>query len=386
MPDSGSAIAISAPSIFDGAHFLQDHCVIIRAGLVTGLVPLGQCPTGLETVVLAGGILAPGLVDLQVNGGGDLMFNNAPTAATLATMVSAHRATGTTAMLPTLISDTREQQQLAVAAVRAARKNVDSGILGIHLEGPFFEPARRGAHSAAMIRLPDPGDLDWLHSLADVAVIVTLAPEHLGPGQIRALADGGIRVCAGHTDATYDQMMRAVAEGLAGATHLFNAMSPLAARAPGAVGAVLAEDSLWAGIIADGHHVHPAAIRLAQRAKPPGRLVLVTDAMATVGGTQPAFSLYGEQVRLEGGKLVNRDGALAGSAIGMIDAVRYAANEVGIALDECLRMASLYPAAILGLDGTMGRIAAGCRADLVHFDEEFRVHNTWLGGARIRHL
>jgi N-acetylglucosamine-6-phosphate deacetylase len=192
-------------------------------------------------------------------------------------------------------------------------------------------------------------------------------------------------VCAGHTNASHAQLVAAMQEGLEGVTHLFNAMSPLTGREPGTVGTALAENALWAGIIADGHHVHPANIRLAQRAKPAGRLVLVSDAMATVGGRRGSFSLYGEELSLEGDKLVNGDGVLAGSAIGMIDAVGYAARTVGIPLEECLRMASLYPAAILGLDDRLGRIASGYRADLVHFDGDFSVHNTWLAGHHLRH-
>ena len=385
MPERGAAVAISAPSIFDGAHFLQNHCVIVRGETVAGLLPLAQCPAGLDVVALPEGTLAPGLIDLQVNGGGDLMFNNQPGEETLVAMLDAHRATGTTAMMPTLISDTRAIQEQAVSAVRAARAGGHAGILGIHLEGPHFEVARRGAHRAQMIRPPRDEDIAWLCSLTDLKVIVTLAPEHTGAGQIRQLSASGIHVCAGHTNASHAQLVAAMQEGLEGVTHLFNAMSPLAGREPGTVGAALAEDALWAGIIADGHHVHPANIRLAQRAKPAGRLVLVSDAMATVGGRSASFSLYGEQVSLEGDKLVNGDGVLAGSAIGMIDAVAYAAGTVGIPLEECLRMASLYPAAILGLDNRLGRIAAAYRADLVHFDSDFSVHNTWLAGHHLRH-
>jgi N-acetylglucosamine-6-phosphate deacetylase len=385
MPESGTAFAICAPSIFDGAQFLRDHCVVVRQGSVESVLPQADCPDDLDMVVLATGTLAPGLIDLQVNGGGDLMFNNMPCEATLAAMLDAHRATGTTAMMPTLISDTRERQEQAVAAVRAARASGNPGILGIHLEGPYFEVTRRGAHQADMIRQARAEDIAWLCSLGDLKVIVTLAPEHARPGQIRELAASGIHVCAGHTNASYEQIMAAVAEGLEGVTHLFNAMSPLTSRAPGTVGAALVEASLWAGIIADGHHVHPANIRLARQAKPAGRLVLVTDAMATVGGSRAGFALYGEEIRESAGKLVNSAGALAGSAIGMIDAVGYSVRSVGIPLAECLRMASLYPARILGLDHCLGRIAAGYRADLVHFDEQFTVHNTWLAGERRRH-
>jgi N-acetylglucosamine-6-phosphate deacetylase len=386
MPERGTAFAISAPSVFDGAQFLPDHCVIVQQGLVAQLLPISQCPTNIEKISLAEGILAPGLVDLQVNGGGDVMFNNAPCEKTLTTMLDAHRSTGTTALMPTLISDTRQIQAQAVAAVRAALSGGNQGILGIHLEGPYFGESKRGAHSNRMIRPATGEDIDWLCSLQDISVIVTLAPELAAPEQIRRLAGCGIHVCAGHSSATYAQMKTAVAQGLAGVTHLFNAMSPLTSREPGVVGAALDEDALWAGIIADGHHVHAASIRLAQRSKPAGKLVLVSDAMATVGGSKNHFSLYGEDIRESDGRLVNAAGALAGSAIGMIDAVRYTSIEVGVALDECLRMASLYPAAVLGLDDRLGRIASGYRADLVHFDDSFAVHNTWVAGQRQRHL
>jgi N-acetylglucosamine-6-phosphate deacetylase len=228
------------------------------------------------------------------------------------------------------------------------------------------------------------GDIDWLGTLQDLRVIVTLAPEHTTPGQISELSARGVLVCAGHSNATCEQALHAVAEGLVGVTHLFNAMSQLTGREPGLVGTALAHNTLWAGIIADGHHVHPANIRLAQLAKPAGKLVLVSDAMATVGGGG-SFALYGEQLTVSEGKLVNRAGALAGSAIGMIDAVRYTAQTVGIALGECLRMASLYPATILGLEEELGRIATGYHADLVHFDDTFTVRNSWRGGEHRAH-
>ena len=385
MNDSGNAFAISAPSVFDGDRFLKNHCVIVRQGAVTQLLPAGECPRDLPLLLLETGVLAPGLVDLQVNGGGDLLFNNAPSEATVHAMLAAHRGSGTTALLPTFLSDTREQQLRAVAAVRAARANGNPGILGIHLEGPFFERARRGAHDADMIRPPQEDDIDWLCSLQDLPTVVTVAPEHMAPGQIRRLSDSHIRVCAGHSNATCEQVLQAVSEGLQGITHLFNAMSPLTARSPGVVGAALAEDRLWAGIIADGHHVHPASIRLAWRGKPAGQLVLVSDAMATVGGSQGVFSLYGEEIRESRGTLVNSDGRLAGSAIGLMEAVKFCVAEVGLPLDECLRMASRYPAAIMGLDQRLGRIAPGYRANLVHFDESFAVHNTWLAGEHMQH-
>ena len=385
MPTRGTATAISAPTVFDGGRLLPNHCVVVLGDAITQLLPTAQCPAGLDVITLEHGILAPGFIDLQVNGGGDLMLNNAPERATVNAMHSAHRALGTTSMLPTVMSDTREVQQAAVNAVRAARTAGNPGIAGIHIEGPFFAPARRGAHNAAMSRPAENRDIDWLCALEDLRVIVTLAPEHVSPDQIERLARSGVHVCAGHTDASYQQIRDASARGLRGITHLYNAMRPLSARDPGTVGAALDDDSLWAGIIADGHHVHPANIRLAHAAKPGGKLVLVSDAMATAGGKRPSFDLYGENIREHNGCLINADGALAGSTIGLIDAVRYAHLGAGIPLEECLRMASLYPAAVLKLDGTLGHIASGCRADLVHFNEDFMVCNTWLAGQRQSH-
>ena len=385
MPTNGITFAITAPTVFDGGQFLQDHCVIVQGETVTQLLPAKECPPALDTLRLTQGILAPGLIDLQVNGGGDLMFNNACSGDTVNSMLAAHRASGTTSMLPTLMSDTPQVQQAAVEAVRDARASGNRGILGIHIEGPFFAKAKRGAHRADLIREAGEMDIDWLCSLQDMAVMVTLAPELVQANHIEQLVHRGIHVCAGHTVASYQQVVEAADQGLRGITHLFNAMSAFTSREPGTVGAALTDDRLWAGVIADGHHVHPASIRLAHSAKPAGKLVLVTDAMATVGGTRESFELYGELIRAQDGKLVNADGVLAGSAIGMIDAVRYANSTVGLPLEECLRMAALYPAAILQLDHCLGRIAVGYRADIVHFDNEFAVHHTWLAGQHQAH-
>jgi len=381
MPNASTTFTITAASLFDGRERLAQHCVVIADGRVAALLPAREAPADLPRIDLEEGILAPGLIDLQVNGGGDVMLNNAPSADTVDKVCAAHRRRGTTTLLPTLLSDTPAVQRAAVAAVRAARARGNTAAAGIHLEGPFFAPARRGAHQADRLRAPEAADIEWLCSIGDLPVLVTLAPERVGPDRIRRLADAGIRVCAGHTDATYEELVAARQAGLQGVTHLFNAMSPLAARAPGAVGAALDDDGLWLGIIADGHHVHPACLRLTHRAKPPGRMILVSDAMATVGGEADSFELYGETITARDGRLVNADGRLAGSAIALIDAVRFAVTGAGLPLEECLRMASLYPAAVLGLEREVGRIAPGYRADLVHFTDDFTVRNVWVAGS-----
>jgi N-acetylglucosamine-6-phosphate deacetylase len=377
--------AIQARTLFDGERFIDDHGVIVAGEGIVQVSPNHQLPGDIERRVLAAGVLAPGFIDVQVNGGGGVLLSNAPCADSIERMTAAHRPTGTTAMLPTLLSDSRDQQQAGVDAVRQAQAAGNRGVLGIHIEGPFFDLEKRGIHTASMIRTPRAEDIDWLCSLADLLLVVTLAPEHVQQGQIRRLADAGVRVCAGHTNASYAQLQAASNEGLVGFTHLFNAMSPLTAREPGAVGAALDFDHTWAGIIVDGHHVAPASIRIAQRTKPRGKLLLVSDAMATVGSDNPCFELYGERIEQRNGALINADGVLAGSAIGMVDAVRIAATQVGLPLAECLRMASRYPAGFLGLDDQLGRLAPGYRADLVHFDGNFQVTDTWVAGQHRAH-
>ena len=380
MRGANMSIALTGATVFDGQSFVEDHVVVIAGQHITGVFANDELDPDIATVELPGGILAPGFIDIQVNGGGGVMLNNSPTVDAVNTIVTGHRATGTTGMMPTLISDTPELQRAGVEAVAAAKAAGNEGVLGVHIEGPFFSLDKRGTHKASMIRPMAQQDIDWLCSLSDLNTIVTLAPEQTQPGQIRQLSDAGLRVFAGHTNADYDQIGAAIAEGLTGFTHLFNAMSHLTARAPGTVGAALDSEHTFIGIIVDGHHVHPASIRIAQRAKSPGKLLLVTDAMATVGSTDISFDIYGETIQVSHGRLINADGVLAGSAIGMIDAVRTATELVGLPLAESLRMASLYPATFLEMHRELGRLLAGYRADLVHFDNNFQVQNTWVAG------
>lgn len=378
--------AIRAKRLFDGQQWHNDCALIIEQDSITALLADDAIPADIDCISLADGFVAPGFIDLQVNGGGGVLLNNQADREGIKRMVAAHRASGTTSMMPTLISDTVEQQRTAVAAIQAARAAGNAGVLGIHLEGPFFAPSRRGTHQAEMIREPSPADLKWLAELgSQLITIVTLAPEHMPRGAIAALRDAGVLVCAGHSDASYEQVQQARAEGLRGFTHLFNAMSGFTARMPGVIGAALEAEDCWIGVIADGHHVHPASLRIALKTLPPGKVCLVTDAMATVGDSKDHFELYGETIRLQGGKLINAAGALAGSAIGMIDAVNYCHQTLKVPLGECLRMASLYPASFLGLEGSLGRIAAGYRADLVHIDSAGQVRASWVAGEHSIH-
>ncbi len=382
MPATGAELALTASRIFDGESWLFGHNVLLSGTEIHSVVTADELPQGIDRVDLGEGILAPGLIDIQVNGGGGVLFNNQTDAAGIGKIAAAHRQFGTTGLLPTLISDTPEQQRAAAAAVGTARSEGEAGVLGLHLEGPFFDLERRGIHSADRIRPLEAADIEWLCSLDDYPVVLTLAPEHVSCKELRLLADAGLLLCAGHSNASYACAREAIGAGLRGFTHLFNAMSPLTSREPGVVGAALEDADTWAGIIADGHHVHPATIQLAHRLKASGKLMLVSDAMSTVGSADTGCEIYGERIENVGGRLVNAEGRLAGSAIALIDAVRIAHEDAGIELGECLRMASLYPATFLKLDNHLGRLHKGYRADMLFFTADYTVSHSWVAGKK----
>ena len=370
-------------NVFDGEAFIDGQAVLVEDGAIAALCPIGETVAADTIIDLEGGLLAPGFVDAQVNGGGGVLFNAAPTTSGLRAIAEAHRAFGVTAMLPTLITDTPETMHAAAAAVKDAIAAGSPGCLGIHLEGPFISPTRKGAHKGDFIRPMSDADVDVLLALDIDTVLVTLAPDAVPPERIRRLTDAGIIVSLGHSDATYDEVAQAVDAGATGVTHLFNAMSPLGNRAPGMIGAALEFGDLWCGIIADGHHVDPAALRLALRAKRrPGRLFLVSDAMPTAGDADDMFTLNGRTVTRTDGRLTLADGTLAGSDLDMASAVRFAIDELGVPRAEALRMASLYPATLLRKDDRHGRIRPGYRADFVHLDDDNAVQAVWVAGEK----
>ncbi len=373
--------ALTNGRIFTGTAFLDGHTVLLHAGRIADIVAADRVPEGLARRDLGGGLLAPGFIDLQVNGGGGVLFNDQPTVAAIATIAAAHRRFGTTGLLPTFITDTADKMALAVAAVDQAMAAVVPGVLGIHLEGPFINPERKGAHLAAHMRPFTPADHALVTSRKTGVTLVTLAPETVPPGTISALVQAGVVVAAGHTAATFEQINAALAEGLTGFTHLFNAMTPLNSRAPGVVGAALDNPDCWFGFIGDGVHVHPASLRIALAAKRRGGAVLVTDAMSPVGAEgQTEFVLSGETVSLRDGRLTTSAGTLAGSVLDMATGVRNAVSLFGQPLDEALRLASTYPAEAIGLADQFGKIAPGYRADLVLLDNDHRVAATWISG------
>lgn len=362
--------------------FRDDLAVLVGAdGCIAALLRAGDVRRqGVDAIDLQGGTLLPGFIDLQVNGGGGVLFNNAPTVEAVRAIARAHRTFGTTALLPTLVSDDIEVMRAAIAAVRDAIAQGAPGVLGIHLEGPYLAPARKGTHDAGKFRVPDDEEIALATSLDNGPTLVTLAPERVPPDRIRALVARGAIVFAGHTAGSYDEIRAGLEAGVRGFTHLYNAMSPLQGREPGAVGAALEDRHSWCGIILDGVHAHPASLRLAIAAKPRGKVFLVTDAMPPVGSDDPSYELYGERITAVGGVCRNAAGALAGSALDMATAVRNAVRLLGLPLDEAARMASTYPAQCLGLGDSHGRIAPGCRADLVLFDADLQVAATWIGG------
>jgi N-acetylglucosamine-6-phosphate deacetylase len=378
-----SAFAITAAEIFDGTRSHADHAVVIEHGRVADVLPRAQLGAGLRIEQLADGMLAPGFVDVQVNGGGGVLLNDAPTTEGVAKICNAHARFGTTSLLPTLITDTPEVTARAVAAVKQAMADGMPGCIGLHLEGPFLSPERHGAHDAQLIRQMSDADVDAILAMAIDTLLVTLSPERVPPRIIRRLADAGVIVSLGHSNATYDQIMAAADAGARGITHIYNAMSPLTHRAPGVVGAALDSGALWCGLIADGHHVHPAAIGIALRAKrQPGRIFLVTDAMSTVGSGIQEFDLNGRRIRRQDGVLVLEDGTLAGSDLDMMSAVRFLVQKMKLGLPEALRMAATYPAQFLGR-ADIGRIEKGARADLVHIDGGLQARATWRAGVRL---
>lgn len=374
-----SVQALYGAEIWTGSETLFDHAILISDGQISAVVPTTDIPKDAKRIALSGGLIAPGFIDTQVNGGGGRLFNDDPSVETLAIMVAAHRQFGTTAMLPTLISDDLDVVAQAIEAVDSAIAMGMAGIIGIHIEGPFLNADKRGIHDASKFRTLDDAAIRRLSSLTKGKTLVTLAPETAPPGMIRALVDRGVIVAAGHSTANFDDMAAAQADGLSGVTHLFNAMTPMESRAPGIVGAVLSTN-LYAGLIADGHHVHPASMQAAYRAKGADRIMLVTDAMPVVGSDSDSFTLGGQDIRTDEGRLISANGTLAGSNLDMASAARNAMAMIGATREDALTMASGTPAAFLGLGSKFGQIAPGYRADLVHLDHAIMVQQTWIAG------
>jgi N-acetylglucosamine-6-phosphate deacetylase len=375
--------AIVNGQIFDGECLLQHHTVLLEGDRILSVLEDTELPAEVAQVYdLEGGTLVPGFIDLQVNGGGGVLFNAAPTVESIRIIGAAHRRFGTTGFLPTLITTSVEVMRQALAAVDQAISERVPGLLGIHLEGPFLNPKRKGTHDAGRFMPLDQPGFDLVTSLPAGKTLLTLAPELTTPKMIRQLLQKGVIVSAGHSGADYAQTREALAAGISGFTHLYNAMTPLQSREPGMVGAALEDDDSWFGIIADGHHIHPAAFRVAVAAKKTGGAVLVTDAMPTVGSADKSFELNGETIVASGGRITNAAGVLAGSDLDMLSAVHNAAQFARIDWYEAVRMATVYPAKALGLEAELGAIRPGYRASLLALDAQRCIRASWIDGIR----
>jgi len=372
-----TALRLRADKIFDGEAFLEDKVLIISDGHIAAIEDNTR-----EWDVHLKGLLAPGFVDLQVNGGGGVLFNADPSPQGVTAMLAAHAQFGTTAMLPTIITDKVEVMAKAADTVAHLLKEGTPGLVGIHFEGPHLSAAKKGAHSQGFIR--EISEAEWqIYQRKDLGqVLVTLAPEAVAPEDIRRLVALGLKVCLGHSNADYQRVKQALVAGADGFTHLYNAMSPLQGREPGMVGAALFHDEASCGIIADGFHLDDVCGRLALKVKPENKVFLVTDAMQHVGCEQKEFTFFDRKITLKGGKLTSSTGELAGSALDMATAVKNAHLKMRVSLAQALRMAGVNPATYIK-QPKLGRIRVGCRADLVALTPDFKVLSTWIAGNRV---
>lgn len=368
-------LALSPTQLFTGGKIIEGATVRIDGGRVVDVA----AGVAADAVKLEG-LLAPGFIDMQVNGGGGVLFNDAQTVEALATIAAAHRKFGVTGFMATLISDERGKAASAIDAVRQAIEAGVEGLLGLHLEGPWLSEPRRGVHPAEFLRDLDDADLKLLTRKYPFPLLVTVAPEQIGTASMRALAEAGVIISLGHTAASTEMVEEALAAGATGFTHLFNAMPPMEGRNPGALGVALGSRDSWAGLILDGLHVHPASARAAFAAKTAAKLILVSDAMATIGSKDASMSLFGERIEVRDGALRTAAGTLAGAHLELSGAVRNAVSMLHATREEALRMASLTPAEFLGIGHDRGRIAAGQRADFVLLDDALNVKATWVGG------
>jgi N-acetylglucosamine-6-phosphate deacetylase len=364
-----------------GEGLVNGRTLLLDGGRIEAVVdPHDARCRDAATVDLEGQLLLPGFIDVQVNGGAGVLFNDDPSPESIRAIGAAHRQFGTTGFLPTLISDDLDTIGRAIIAVQAALDRGMPGVLGIHIEGPFLNGARIGVHDPKHLRLLDSSSVALLSGLRGGRTVLTLAPEMTTPEIVGKLAAGGILLSAGHSEASFAQTMQAIAHGLRGFTHLFNAMARLEPRDPGIVGAALYDENTWCGIIVDGHHVDPIMLKLALRCKRHDRFMLVTDGMPTVGSSNSTFVLQGRTIRVIDGICRDENGTLAGTALDMAAAVRNAVSMLGLDIAAAARMASEYPAEFLGLGHELGRIAAGYRANLVLLDDKLQVQRTWIEG------
>ena len=375
--------AITGAKIFSDHKLLDNKALLIDGENIIGIVAKNDIPDNIKIQQLNGGILSPGFIDLQVNGGGGKLFNNSPDKDSLDEIIKAHQHFGTTSIMPTVISDSLNVLQRCTSTISNEINN-NKSLLGVHIEGPFFNVKYRGVHQKQYINTINNDYLNLFESLQGFPVMLTLAPECISIKQLKHLKSLGFKILAGHTDASYDQLEEAIKYGLDGFTHLFNAMGQISAREPGVVGSALNFNNTAASIIVDLHHVHPSLIEMSYKQKPKGKLFFVSDSMATINHGEPSFELYDEVVSESNGRLINSEGKLAGSSITQIDAIKNAYTSCNIALNDAIAMATSYPAEYLGVSDYLGSLKANYRADLAHFDIDFNVKNVWVAGKHLK--
>ncbi|MCL9782573.1 N-acetylglucosamine-6-phosphate deacetylase [Vibrio sp. S4M6] len=371
--------ALTNCNIYTGRDVLREHAVIIDGDMISDICASADVPQDMNSIDLEGANLSPGFIDLQLNGCGGVMFNDDISIGTIHTMHQANLRSGCTSFLPTLITTSDQDMNKAIEVTRQYQQQYKNHSLGLHLEGPYLNPKKNGIHSLDYIRHPADQRVNYLCDNADVIKKVTLAPECNESRHIEQLKNAGIVVSIGHTNATYAQARKGFEAGISFATHLFNAMTSITGRDPGAVGAIYDTSDVYAGIIADGHHVDYANIRIAHKLKGE-KLVLVTDATAPAGADIDHFIFVGKKVYYRNGMCVDENDTLGGSALTMIEAVRNTVEHVGIALDEALRMATLYPATAIGVQDSLGRIRKGMTANLTVFDSSYQIQAAIVNG------
>jgi N-acetylglucosamine-6-phosphate deacetylase len=372
-------LVLSGARMFDGERLFGDRSLVIEDDTIVAITPYAERPRRGVERDLGGGVLTPGFIDWQVNGGGGVLFNETPTPEAIGAILSSHRRFGTTSLLPTVITDSPRKLSAALAAARVAHASL-AGAIGIHVEGPYIDPKRKGAHPAQWIRAMSEKDADELIAARSGAMVVTLAPASASNALIAKLSRSGVVVSIGHTDCSAEEAKAAFDAGARAVTHLYNAMSQLGHRAPGLVGAALADPRIICGFIADGYHVHETATRVALKAKGADAIALVSDAMSPAAGGPEAYELQGRRVIQRGLQLTLEDGTLAGAAITLLDALRYLTGTLGADLATVLKMMTLTPARLLNMDDRIGRLEAGCRADCVHLDDELSLQGVWVAG------
>lgn len=370
--------------IHTGESVLREHSILIKENKILKIFPAHQNAEesiGAEKIDVQGSYIIPGFVDLQLNGGGGVYFTQTTDEKTIDKIYEVYLESGTTSFLPTVISTTLEKILLAIEVTKEYRKKKSGIALGMHLEGPYFNPRKRGAHLEKFIHRPSDQEVEEIAKKGEgVISLLTADPEALTEKQIRIFLEAGIKLSAGHTDISYQNAQKAFARGFTKVTHLYNAMSQFQSREPGLVGAFLDHPDVWGGIIVDGIHCDYASVRIAHKLKQ-GKLFVVSDS-SYVGHPpeEKEFDFGFGPLRSENGKFYTDTGSLAGAAVTMLESLQNCVRYVGIPLEEAVKMVTSYPAVYLGLDQSVGKIKEGVQADMIVLDQNLEIEKIFSKG------